>query len=333
MRLSYVSPFSRSVHRRNAVDYAGLAEALGYHSVWLPEAFGSDAFTLLGLLAGQTRRLKLATGIVNVFSRSPAILAQSFATLDEISDGRAIAGLGTSGPIVVEHWHGVNFEKPLTRTREAVEIIRLALAGKRVDYDGVCFKLQGFRLLIHPVQERIPVYLATLKSNAVRQTGRIAEGWLPTHVSVRHLETLRRPLVEGAQAASRDPQAIDMAALTLVACSEDGETARALCREHLAYYVGGMGSFYHELLHGYGYGEVADRIKAAWQAGDRAGAAAAMPRHILDDLVVAGTRADCLAGIELRRRAGFEHIVVFPPHSVSPEQFTATLHAVAPAAI
>ena len=94
-----------------------------------------------------------------------------------------------------------------------------------------------------------------------------------------------------------------------------------------------MGSFDHELLHGYGYGEVADRIKAAWQAGDRAGAAAAMPRHILDDLVVAGTRADCLAGIELRRRAGFEHIVVFPPHSVSPEQFTATLHAVAPAAI
>ena len=116
MRLSYVSPFSTAPHRRHATDYAELAESCGYEAVWMPEAFGSDAFTLLGLLAGKTRRLRLATGIVNVFSRSPALLAQSFATLDEMSDGRAIIGLGTSGPIVIENWHGSRFENPLSRT-------------------------------------------------------------------------------------------------------------------------------------------------------------------------------------------------------------------------
>ena len=328
MRLSYVSPFSRSVHRRNAMHYAELAEAAGYDSVWVPEAFGSDAFTLLGLLAGKTNRMKLATGIVNVYSRSPALLAQSFATLDEISGGRAIIGLGASGPIVVKNWHSQAFDKPMTRTREAVEIIQLALSGERVDYEGACFRLEGFRMLIRPIQDRIPIYLATLKSRAVRQTGEIADGWLPTHVSVRNIEASRAPLVAGANAAGRDPLEIDMAALTLVACSDDGETARALCREHLAYYIGGMGTFYHELMHGYGYGDVADRIKSAWRNGNRAGAADVIPRDVLDDLVVAGNRAECLAAIEARREAGISHLVVFPPHNVSPELFVTTLEAI-----
>jgi F420-dependent oxidoreductase-like protein len=330
MRLSYVSSFSRPEHRRNAIDYAALAEAAGYEGVWVPEAFSSDAFTLLGLIAGHTRRLKLATGIVNVFSRTPALLAQSFATLDETSDGRAVIGLGTSGPIVIQDWHGLRFEKPLTRTRETVEILRLALSGARVDYDGAIFKLKGFKLAVRPVQARIPVYLATFKSNAVRQTGEIADGWLPTHVSVRHVTALRAGLIEGARAAGRDPDAIDMAALTLVACTHDGETARALCREHLAYYVGGMGTFYQELLHGYGYGALADRIKALWTAGDRAGAADAIPREVLDDLVVAGTRAECRAALDARRAAGFGHVVAFPPHGIDPDQLRETLKAVAP---
>jgi F420-dependent oxidoreductase-like protein len=331
MRLSYVTPFSRPVHRRHAPDYARLAEAAGFDSVWVPEAFGSDAFTLLGLLAAVTSRLKLATGIVNVFSRSPTLLAQSFATLDEISDGRAIIGLGTSGPVVVEQWHGMKFEKPLTRTRETVEIIRMALAGEQIDYHGNCFDLEHFRMLVRPVQDRVPVYLATFKPKAVRQTGAIADGWLPTHVSVRNLKAFRRPLTEGAESAGRSPDEIDMAAMTLVACSEDGETARALCREHLAYYVGGMGTFYHELMHRYGYGDVADAIQAAWKDGRRAAAADCIPREILDDLVVAGNRVECLDAIDVRRRAGFQHIVCFPPHSASPEQVTTTLQSVATA--
>ena len=328
MRLSYVSPFSRSVHRRNSVKYAELAEAAGYDSVWMPEAFGSDAFTLLGLLAGRTSRIKLATGIVNVFSRSPALLAQSFATLDEISGGRAIIGLGTSGPIVIKNWHSQSFDKPMTRTREAVEIIRLALSGERVDYEGACFQLEGFRMLIRPIQDRIPIYLATLKSRSVRQTGEIADGWLPTHVSVRNIKALCAPLVEGAKTVGRDPKEIDMAALTLVACSDDGESARDLCREHLSYYIGGMGTFYHELMHEYGYGDMADSIQEAWRNGNRAAAAGAIPRDVLDDLVVAGTREECLTAIEARRDAGISHLVVFPPHNISPELFATTIEAI-----
>jgi alkanesulfonate monooxygenase SsuD/methylene tetrahydromethanopterin reductase-like flavin-dependent oxidoreductase (luciferase family) len=115
----------------------------------------------------------------------------------------------------------------------------------------------------------------------------------------------------------------------LVACSDDGETARALCREHLAYYIGGMGTFYHELMHGYGYGDVADSIQSAWRNGNRAGAADVIPRDVLDDLVVAGNRAECLAAIEARREAGISHLVVFPPHNVSPELFVTTIEAIA----
>ena len=332
MRLSYVTPFSRSDHRRNLLDYAALAEDCGYHAVWVPEAFGSDAFTLLGVLAGGTRRLHLGTGIVNVFSRTPSLLAQSFATLDEQSDGRAIAGLGTSGPVVIEHWHGLPFAKPATRLRETTEIIRLALSGQRVDYDGEVFTLRGFRLLIRPVQAELPVYFATFKPRSVRQTGAIADGWLPTHVSVRQYATLRQPLADGAHQAGRDVDTIDMAAMTLAACSEDGETARELAREHLAYYVGGMGTFYYELMHGYGYGDVADRVQARWKAGDRAGAAGAIPREMLDDLVVAGTPAECRTAIEARRQAGFRHIVAFPPHGIEPDQLRFTLRALALAA-
>jgi len=330
VRLSYVSPFSRSVHRIKAAEYARIAEASGYEAVWIPEAFSSDAFTLLGMIAGQTARLKLATGIVNVFSRTPALLAQSFATLDEISGGRAIVGLGTSGPIVVEGWHGMPYEKPLTRTRETVEILRLAFSGERVDYAGTCFRLEGFRMLIRAPRPDIPIYLATFKPKAVRQTGAIADGWLPTHVSVKNVMALHRDLEEGAREAGRDPAAIDMASLTLFCCADDGDEARALAAEHLAYYVGGMGTFYHELMHGYGYGEVADRIRACWRADDRAGAAAAIPRDILDDIVIAGTRSECLEALEVRKAAGIDHIVGFPPHSSSPEQLVHTLRALAP---
>lgn len=328
MRLSYVSPFSKPEHRKRIIDYARLAEGAGYESVWVPEAFGSEAFTLLGALASHTRRMKLATGIVNVFSRSPALLAQAFATLDELSDGRAIIGLGTSGPIVVQDWHGMKFEKPVTRMREVVEIMRMALAGERVNYEGQIFRLKGFQMLIRPVQKPIPVYLATFKPNSVKQTGEIADGWLPTHASLRHFGRMQQALVDGAKGAGRDPKSIDSAPLTLVACAENGDQARALCAQHLAYYVGGMGTYYGELMHDFGYGEMADRIQALWKEGDRAGATRAIPRDVLDDLVIAGTPAECRAAIEARKKIGIEHLVVFPPHAISPDELDFTLKAI-----
>jgi F420-dependent oxidoreductase-like protein len=330
MRLSYVSSFSKPEHRKNCVEYAKLAEPLGYDGVWVPEAFSSDAFTLLGAIAAHTSRMKLATGIVNVFSRSPAILAQTFATLDELSGGRAIIGLGTSGPIVVQDWHGVKFEKPLTRTREVVEIIRMILAGERVNFDGYFFRLKGFQLLMKPVRPRIPIYLATFKENAVKQTGEIADGWLPTHVSIKHVDAMRAQLAAGAKLSGRNAKDIDMAALTLVVCAEDGDRARALCAEHLAYYIGGMGTFYQELMQSYGYVEETARLVALWKSGDRAGAAKVFTRELLDEFVVAGTADECRAALDARRKAGFEHIVCFPPHSATPDDVRRTLKTLAP---
>jgi F420-dependent oxidoreductase-like protein len=333
VRLGYVSPFSLPEHRRATLDYARLAEEGGYESVWVPEAWSSDAFTLLGAIASHTSRLKLATGIVNIFSRTPALLAQSFATLDELSNGRAIVGLGTSGLQVVERWHGMKFDRPLRRMREVVDIMRLAFSGKRVDYGGEFFKLSGFTMLIKPVRERMPIYLATFKPQSLRLTGEIADGWLPTHLSLAHLPAMRADLAAGEQKAARPAGSVDLAAQTLTSVSEDGDEARLHCAEHLAYYVGGMGAYYHELMHSYGFGEEADRIQERWKAKDRIGAARQVSRAMLDALVIAGTRDDCLQAIAKRRAAGIEHIVIFPPHGASVAEVKRTMTALAPAAI
>ena len=325
MRLSYVTPFSHPEHRRKVVDYAKLAEASGFESVWVPEAWSSDAFTLLGAVASHTSRLRIAPGIVNIFSRSPALLAQTFATLDELSNGRVWIGLGTSGPQVVEHWHGLKFERPLGRMREVVQVLRLALSGQRVDFDGEFFKLRGFTMLISPVQKQIPIYLATFKAQSLKMTGEIADGWLPTHLSMAQLPAMMATLAEGAQKSGRSADQIDIAAQTLTAISRDGDEARLACARHLAYYVGGMGTFYHELMHEYGYGEEADRIQRLWKQKDRDGAAGQVSRAMLDALVIAGTDDDVARALDLRRQAGLKHIVAFPPHDATVEMVHSTL--------
>lgn len=330
MRLSYVTPFSQREHRLATVEIARTAETLGYDSVWVPEAWSSDAFTLLGAIASHTQRIRLATGIVNVFSRSPGLMAQTFATLDELSNGRAIIGLGTSGQQVIERWHGVKFERPLKRMREYVDVMRLALSGERVEYAGEFFQLSGFAMLIRPIQVRIPIYLATFKSQSLKLTGQIADGWLPTHVSLDRLGAMMGELAEGARSAGRLPATIDAALQTLTCAMADGAAARMLCAQHLAYYVGGMGVYYHELMHSYGFGEEADRIQERWRARDREGAARQVSRAMLDALVIAGTRDECLAAIERRRALGAEHLVVFLPHGSGLDTVRETLQALAP---
>jgi alkanesulfonate monooxygenase SsuD/methylene tetrahydromethanopterin reductase-like flavin-dependent oxidoreductase (luciferase family) len=241
-------------------------------------------------------------------------------------------GLGVSGPQVVERWHGAKFERPLQRLREVVDIIRLALSGERVNYDGEFFRLSGFRLLVRPVQERIPIYLATFKPQALELTGEIADGWLPTHVSLEHLPSMLERVSAGARRGRRTAADIDLAPATLTAVTEPADEARQLCARHLAYYVGRMGTFYHELMTSSGFGDEADRIRERWQQGDRQGAATQVSRAMLDALVIAGTRDDCLRAIEARRAAGIEHVVLFPPHGSSIDMVKNTLRALGPAA-
>src|ERR1700688_4961753 len=174
---------------KGMIERARAADDAGAHSIWVAEAWGRDAFTSLTLLAEHTRRIGLATGIVNTYSRTPGALAQHFATLDELSGGRMIIGLGTSGPQVIEHFHGVAFNPPLTRMREYVDIINLLMTGQPLNYDGKLFKLKrGFTLRFEPPRKHIPIYIASLNQKSVEFTAQKADGWLPVMIPLGRLK-------------------------------------------------------------------------------------------------------------------------------------------------
>src|SRR5881227_3205547 len=184
------------------------AESLGYDSVWAAEAYGSDTATVLAWLAAQTEKIRIGSAIFQIPGRSPAMAAMTAATLDNISNGRMILGLGTSGPQVAEGWHGQRFAKPLERTREYVEIVRMALARERVEFKGNQYELplpdgpgKALKLMISPVQERIPIYIAAIGPKNTQLTGEIADGWIPTFFSPEHVGEARELLEEGAARA------------------------------------------------------------------------------------------------------------------------------------
>src|SRR3989441_9500287 len=181
------------------------AEDLGYDSIWSAEAYGSDAASVLAWLAAGTSRIKLGAGIFQIPARSAAMTAMTAATIDQLSGGRMLLGLGTSGPQVSEGWHGVRFPRQVERTRDYVAVVRMALAHKKVEYHGETLELplpdgpgKVLKLTIRPVQESIPIYLAVLGPKNVALAGEIADGWLPVFFSPEHVSKLREPLEEGA---------------------------------------------------------------------------------------------------------------------------------------
>src|SRR3989440_4348680 len=185
------------------------AESAGYDSVWAAEAYGSDTATVLAWLAGQTEKIRIGSAIFQIPGRSPAMTAMTAATLDNISNGRMILGIGTSGPQVAEGWHGQRFAKPLERTREYVAILRMALARDRVEFEGNQYELplpdgpgKALKLMISPVQERMPIYIAAIGPKNTQLTGEIADGWMPTFFSPEHVGESRKLLEEGAARAS-----------------------------------------------------------------------------------------------------------------------------------
>ena len=267
------------------------ADACGYDSFWMPEAWEREAFTLLTELALRTERIHLGTGIINVFSRSPALIAMSAATLDDISGGRFRLGLGTSGARVVEDFHGVNFSKPLTRLRETIQIIRLLLAGERADFSGECFELRRFKLGFKPLRSEIPIYIAALTQKSLRQAGELADGWLPTHWPRARLQEGIKGISAGAESVGRDASRIEIAPFVNVVVSDDRARARNQARLPLAYYIGGMGDYYHASLSRLGFGVEADRVRALWQAGRRKDAMAAVTDEMVDSIAICGSKS------------------------------------------
>jgi coenzyme F420-dependent oxidoreductase len=328
-RLGLTLPRSEDLPRQEIVEVVQHAEALGYDSVWVGESWGRDGFTWLTQLACHTTQIKLATGITTVYSRSPALIAQTVASLDEISAGRVILGLGTSGPIVIENWHGLAFERPLQRTREYIEIIRLILSGERVNYRGEVFQLKGFRLPFTPVRPRVPIYVASLGPQNLRLTGELADGWLPIYLDASHLQDFQQDLEKGAQQAGRPFSAIDVAPYILSCVSEDVESARTLVKSHLAYYIGGMGTFYANLVARYGFAEEVSRVCQGWAAGDRKSAANQVTDSMVARLAICGSPKEARAQLEQYRAAGVTLPIVSFTHGATRDMIRQTLKGLA----
>jgi alkanesulfonate monooxygenase SsuD/methylene tetrahydromethanopterin reductase-like flavin-dependent oxidoreductase (luciferase family) len=267
--------------RERVYDEVRAADDSGVHSVWTTEAWGRDAFTPLALLADRTKNVQLGTGIVNIFSRSPAALAQHFATLDELSGGRMIIGLGTSGANVIEHFHGVKFEKGLRRLREYVEILNMLNAGEPLNYEGEIFKLsRGFTLRFDTVRKHIPIYIAALNPASVRQTARIADGWLPIWTPLEKVPEAVQEFRETAKKAGRNPDDLIVRSPGSITITKNVERARAGVAGGLAFYVSRMGVFYYEHISRLGYADEAAAIKKAWDESGSGAGGAAVPESL-----------------------------------------------------
>lgn len=308
------------------VDLARLAETLGYDSIWVPETWGTDLVSVLAILARETGEIGLGSGIFNVYSRSPALLAQTAATLHALSGGRFLLGLGASGPIVVERWHGLPYTRPLERTREYVEIIRQALRGDRVDHRGPQFELAGFKLLNAPETE-IRIYIAALGPGNVRLTGEIADGWLPIFAPRGHLGPLRAQLEEGAAAAGRHAAAIDVAAYVPALV---GRRAERLLRQQIAYYVGGMGRFYYTFVSELGFGAEARTIRDNWEADNRIGAVNAVSDRLLDLCTLGSDGEGSRRKVDDYHAEGVDLPILALPHGCTVAEAKETIETLAP---
>ena len=294
------------------IDYKALcekvqiADAAGVHSAWVPEAWGRDAFTILTLLADKTRNIQLGSAIVNIYSRTPAALAQHFATMDELAGGRMLLGLGTSGPQVIEHFHGVEFKPPLQRLREYVEIINTIMRGEPLKYSGKLFDLQrGFTLRFKPVRDHIPIYLATINTKSVKMTAELADGWLPIMIPLEHLKSEIDNLRQVSVTAGRPANAVSVRAPGTVTVTPHVDKARAASAGMLAFYIGRMGTFYAAQLTRLGYGDAVETIKKAWAGGSQA-AGEAVPDQLVDATGCVGSVEEGIERLQAQEESGVD---------------------------
>ncbi|ELY37776.1 TIGR04024 family LLM class F420-dependent oxidoreductase [Natronorubrum tibetense] len=313
------------------VEQAVTAEDLGYDRVWFPEGWGRDVVTPIATAAERTERIGLGTSIANVYSRSPTLLGQTAATLQEASDDRFRLGVGPSGPIVVENWHGEDFGNPLRRTRETIEIVRQVLSGEPVSYDGEYFTLEGFRLRFDPPETQVPIDAAALGPKAVELAGRFADGWHAVNYTRDGVTPRLEDLERGVELGERDPDEVRVT-LSVCCCTlEDGDRARELVAQHIAFYIGGMGEFYRDNLVRQGYEDVANEIYDAWQDGDHGHATALVGDELIDQMGAAGTPSEAREQLsQFTDLEGVDAVNVSFPRGADPEEILETMRAVAP---
>ena len=303
------------------------AERCGFHSVWTSEAYGSDAISPLAWIGSRTTNVRLGTAIMQMPARSPATTAATVATLDLLSGGRVLLGLGTSGPQVAEGWHGQAWGKPLTRTREYVEIVRAILRrdaplehhGEHYDipYTGPDATGLGkpLRIIVHPPRADVPIYLAAIGPRNVALAAEIADGWLPIFFSPeRFAETHLPRLEEGFARRGGRPEGWDLAAHVPVVVTDDVAAGRDFLKPLLALYVGGMGAkgknFYTRLAERYGYVEAAATIQDLYLAGKKNEAIAAVPDALVDEVALVGDRARIGDRLDAFRECGVGTLIL-----------------------
>lgn len=281
------------------IEWVQRAERLGVAMAFSAEAWWSDAVTPLAYLADKTDRIKLATGIMQLTARTPAMTAMTALTLHDLTDGRFVLGLGASGPQVVEGLHGVSYKTPLTRLRETVEIARMIFAGEKVNYQGKVFQLplpesEGKAIRIAHEPADIPIYLATLGPNSLRYTGAAANGWLGTSFSPDHPEAHLDFIREGSENAGRTLTDIDLCVSVRVEIGDDVDEMIQRRKQGVAFNMGGMGSattnFYNDAFKRAGYEEDARAIQSLWLDGKREEAATRVPDTMVTEFQALGTR-------------------------------------------
>ncbi|CAN5235182.1 LLM class F420-dependent oxidoreductase [soil metagenome] len=324
MQLSYAGGFKES-----AAQVADLEKA-GLDLVWVAEAYGFDAPSLMGYLAARTERVQIGAGILPIYSRTPALLAQTAAGVDALSEGRCVLGLGASGPQVIEGWHGVPYDRPVTRTREIIEICRQVWRREQVSYNGRAYTLplpveqgtglgKSLKLIPHPVRAHIPIYVAALGEKNVELTAEVADGWLPIFfLPERAASVWGASLAAGTARRSADLAPIKICAGGMVAIGEEDEVAavRDLARPLVALYVGGMGAkganFYNGLVCRYGFEAEAAEIQDLYLAGHKDEAAAKVPPELLESMTLCGPEGYIKDRIAAYREAGVTVLNITP---------------------
>lgn len=296
--LSYASGF------RQAAEEIHELEKVGLDTVWVAEPYGFDAISQMGYLAAKTERVQIAAGVLPIYTRTPSLLAMSAAGVDALSDGRAVLGLGTSGPQVIEGFHGVPFNKPVGRIREIIEICRKVWRREILTHDGPNYPLplpaergtglaKPLKILTRPVRDEIPIVIAALAPKSVEQTAALADGWLPVFYHPTKARDCWGTSLD-AGAARRDPSrgTLDIYAGGLVGIGDGLERYRDQGRPGIALYVGGMGArgknFYNDIFASYGYREEATRIQDLYLSGEKQAAAEAVPSSFLEETTLVG---------------------------------------------
>ena len=305
-----------------ASTYVVEAERLGVDCVWSAEAWGQDAVTPLAYIAAKTYRIRLGSGIMQAGTRTPSLVAMTAMTLASLSGDRFLLGMGASGPQVIEGWHGIRFDRPITRMREIIEIVRLATAGERVQYQGKIYELplpggegKALRSGASP-RPNIPVYLATLSPKSLEMTGELADGWLGTSFMPEHADVFFKHISAGAERAGRSIADLDLQAGGTVAFSDDLELLIPPRKPGLAFTLGAMGSrqhnFYNAAFRRAGYEDIAIDVQNLWLDGSRQEAAARVPDELVLKTNLLGTEEMVKERIRAYRNSGVTTLRVEP---------------------